>query len=224
MFDLLREARCRPVRQWAIQWLRRDPGKLGHVASLEEWLGLLFHDDSEVAALAAELLRDYAGFGSVERRTLAEFAGNAECFAREVLCELIVAHVRPERVSLEEGVRLACSRPLPLARLGFSWLQSKRPESAAECETLLRLAAAEAEPVRPEMIRWARGVLSALPHFQPQWLLAFLDSRHPDVRGEGWNWVETEPRVREDVTLWQRLLESPYDDVRLRLARGWTNT
>jgi hypothetical protein len=218
MFDLLREALCRPVRQWAIHGIRRDPARMRNAVTLDEWLGLLFHDDSEVATLAAEMLRDAPGLDALSVERWLSLLETPNALALEILCELIVAHVHAERVGLEDAVLLACSRPLPLARLGFSWLQSKHPESAADCRALLRLAGAEAEPLRPEMLRWARGVLSESPHFQPEWLLDLLDSRHADVRAEGWNWLETEPRVHDNVTLWQRLLESPYDEVRLRLA------
>ncbi len=48
-------------------------------------------------------------------------------------------------------------------------------------------------------------------------MLEFLDSRHADVRAEGWAWFQEEPRAREDVGLWQKVLESPYDDLRIRL-------
>lgn len=218
VFDLLREAQCRPVRQWAIHWLRRDPAKVRDAATLDEWLGLLFHDDSEVADLAAEMLRDASGLDRLSVERWMSLLESPNALALEVLCELIVGHIRAERIGLEDAVRLACSRPLPLAQLGFSWLQTKHPQSAADCQASLRLAGAEAEPLRPEMLRWARGVLSASPHFQAEWLLDFLDSRHADVRAEGWNWLEAEPRAREKVALWQRLLESPYDDVRLRLT------
>jgi hypothetical protein len=48
--------------------------------------------------------------------------------------------------------------------------------------------------------------------------MEYLDSRHADVRAEGWDWLQAEPRARDDVDLWRRVLESPYDDVRLRLV------
>jgi hypothetical protein len=218
VFELLRDARCRPVRQWAIHWIRRDPANVRDAATLDDWLTLLSHEDSEVAALAAEMLRDAPGLDQLGVERWLSLLETPDMLVLDILCALIVAHVRPESVSLEDAVRLASSRPLPLARLGFTWLQLRRPASADDCRTLLRLAGAEAEGLRPEMIRWARGVLSASPHFQPEWLLDFLDSRHADVRGEGWQWLDSEPRARENVALWQRLLESPYDDVRLQLT------
>jgi hypothetical protein len=121
-------------------------------------------------------------------------------------------------VTLDQAVQLASSRPLPIARLGLTWLRTKQPKTADECSRLLGLAEAEAEPVRGEAIRWLRGVLSASPEFQAVWILELLDSRHEDVRREAWTWFLEEPRGRNYVSLWQRLLESPYDDIRLPLV------
>src|SRR5262249_4541378 len=60
-------------------------------------------------------------------------------------------------------------------------------------------------------------VLSTAPPFQPDWVLEYLDSRHADVRADGWTWLQEEARARDHVELWRKLLESPYDDVRLKL-------
>jgi hypothetical protein len=107
---------------------------------------------------------------------------------------------------------------LPIARLGLQWLQEKKPSTAADCELLLSLAEAEADPIRGPAIAWLQRVLSASPHFQPRWILDLLDSRHFDVRTEAWKWFLGEKRGAQDVSLWQRLLESPYDDIRLPLV------
>ncbi len=127
VFDLLRAARCRPVRQWVIHWIRRDPTKFRDTVSLDDWLGLLFHEDAEVATLAAELLRAAPGLDQLSVERWLSLLETPNALALEILCELIAAHVRPERVSLEDAARLACSRPLPLARLGFGWLRSRGP-------------------------------------------------------------------------------------------------
>jgi hypothetical protein len=80
------------------------------------------------------------------------------------------------------------------------------------------LREAEAEPLRAELVRWAWSVLAEQPDFHPLWVLEFLDSRHNDVREVGWEWLQSDVRAREDVTVWQRLLESPHDNIRLRLV------
>jgi hypothetical protein len=218
IIGLLKEARCRPVRQWAIRMIRRDPTNLMAGLPLEDLLALLAHEDEEVVSLAADAIRHRSDLQNLSSERWLAFLESPNPAALDILCELIGMHLKADRVSLEQAIRLAASRPLPLARLGFSWLQTKRPETEADCRALLGLLEAEAEPMRPEMVRWARSALKESPHFQVAWLLEYLDSRHADVREEGWAWLLDEPRARDDVSLWQRLLESPYDDIRLKLV------
>jgi hypothetical protein len=216
--DLVREARCRAVRQWAIRLIRRDHPALPASLPLEDLLGLLAHEDPEVVALAAEALRGKEGLDRLSLETWLRLLETPNRAALEILCELVKAHFAPERATLEQSVWLARRRPLPIARLGFAWLQNKTPAGESDCRALLGLAEAEAEPLRREMVRWVRQVLAASPHFRPDWVLELLDSRHADVRAEGWAWFRDDQRVRDDVGLWRRLLESPYDDVRLLLV------
>ncbi len=218
LLTLMREARCRPVRQWTIQMLRRHhPNALAYLP-LQELLAMLAHDDPELSQLAAESLRHSP---ELDRLTADEWLAlleSANPQTLDVLCDLLIHHLDPGAVTLEQAVRVACSRPLPVARLGLTWLRAKAPTTREECRLLLSLAEAEAQPLRPELVRWARSVLGVSPHFQVDWVLDLLDSRHEDVRHEAWSWLLDEPRANQDVTLWQRLLESPYDDIRLRLA------
>jgi hypothetical protein len=218
LLELVAEARARPVRQWAIQMLRRDHAAVLRGLSAEELFGLLAHHDAAVAELAADVLHDYPDLTVLGVDRLLRLVEEPSPETLGVICDLLSARLGPERVTLEQAARLAASRPLPAARLGFLWLRAKAPASEADCRALLALAEAHAEPLRPEMAHWARGVLGASPYFQPGWVLEFLDSRHADVRAEGWQWLEADSRVRDDVELWRKVLESPYDDVRLKLV------
>jgi hypothetical protein len=218
LIDLLKEARCRPVRQWAIRLVRRDHPALLSSLPLEELLDLLTHEDVEVVALAAEALRGAVGLDRLSLESWLRLLETPNPAALDILCDLMRTHFQPERATFDQAVWLARRRPLPIARLGFAWLRSKKPVTAEDCRALLGLVEAEAEPLRAEMVRWARGILSGSPHFEPGWVLEFLDSRHGEVRAEGWAWFREEPRARDNVELWQRLLESPYDDVRLLLV------
>jgi hypothetical protein len=214
--ELLPKARCRPIRQWVLHYLRADPSILAR-ASLEELLALLQHDDAEVAALAAQCLPKHPGLGTVSVDRWLKIIQTASPAALDLICELIQTRVKPETLTLEQIVGLACSRPVPIARLGLAWLRD-RPEAVAQVPLLFQLLEAPAESVRPELVRWLREVLSHLDDFRPLWLLEFLDVRFADVRAEGWAWLLEEDRAYNDVELWQRLLESPYDDVRLKLV------
>ena len=218
LVELLKKARCRPVRQWVIRLIQRDHGAVLARLPLVELLELLTHEDSDVVLLAAEALRQAPGLDTLSLERWLQLLETPQPMALDILCELMARHIRADRLTLAQAVQLASSRPLPIARLGLGFLQSMTPRTEDECRALLGLVEAEAEPVRPELVRWARGVLGKLDSFQPGWVLEYLDSRHADVRAEGWAWFQEEPRARDSIDLWRRLLESPYDDVRLRLV------
>ncbi|MBY0523498.1 MAG: hypothetical protein K2R98_08860 [Gemmataceae bacterium] len=215
LLDLLRDARCRPVRQWALIMIRRDHLSALHELPHEELLALLASDDPAIVELAAELLRDLAALGIERLLALLETANPQSL---PILCDLFSARLAPEHVPLDRVVRVATRRPLPVARLGLGWLRARHFASGAEFQTLLPLVEAEAEPLRAEIVHWLRGVLSTAADFRPEWALEFLDGRYEDVRAEGWLWFQEDPRLRDHVELWQKLLESPHDDVRLRLV------
>jgi hypothetical protein len=218
LIELIKQARCRPVRQWAVQMLRRmHADALGRLP-LPDLIALLNHEDADIAALAAAALRNATGLGTLNVEQWLALLGTTNSATIETLCELMVRYLQPGAIDLTQAVKLACSRPVPVARLGLTWLRAKQPATPDECRAVLTVAEAEADSVRGELIGWVRGVLGPSPHFTPDWVLQLLDSRHADVRAEAWQWFQDEPRAREDVTLWQRLLESPYDDIRLRLV------
>jgi hypothetical protein len=218
LLDLLRNARCRPVRQWAIRLIRRDPAAVLKHLPFDDLLNLLAHTDDEVVTLAAETLERAPGLDLVPLDRWLSFLDTPNTAALDVICALMAKHVRPERVSFADVVRLASSRPVPVARLGVRWLRVKSPQNEEDCRALLGLNEAQAEPVRREIVHWARQLLSGSSFLRPEWVLEFLDSRHADVRAEGWSWLQEEPRACDQVELWRRLLESPYDDVRLKLV------
>jgi hypothetical protein len=179
---------------------------------------MLVHEDPELSQLAAEALPRSPELSNLRVKEWLKLLESANPQTLDLLCQLMTEQLQPGMLDLEQAVRLACSRPLPVARLGLLWLQSKKPATADECRLVLSLAEAEAQPLRAELIRWARSVLAPSPHFEPGWVLDLLDSRHEDVRQEAWAWFLADPRTRDEPLLWQRLLESPYDDIRLRLA------
>ncbi len=219
LFDLLALARCRPVRQWAARMLLREVASTRSVISVDEVLELLAHDELVVVEFAAEWLRGAADLASVSAERWLAVAATASPAAIEVLAEIMARQIDPENLSTETITRLAAGRPLPLARLGLTWLKARPAFSEDERRALLALLEAECEPLRPEILGWLLRTVAAGEGASPvDAMLEFLDSRHADARSVGLRWFRDDLRARDDVTLWQRLLESPYDDVRLALA------
>ena len=216
-FSLLTAA-CGTVRQWGIAWLRKNaPDRLTRV-TLDELLGWLESPFPELDALAADLIEKVQGLDAipVERWLAILDAARPEVLNR--IAGLMLKVLKPARVGFADAVRLAMARPIPVARLGMHLLADTRPTTTEEVRAVFGLRDAEAEPLRPALIAWARRVLGERPDFQPTWVLEFLDARHEDVREAGWEWLQSEDRARESAVVWQRLLESPHDNIRLRLV------
>ncbi|MHB1562203.1 MAG: hypothetical protein ACYC61_32550 [Isosphaeraceae bacterium] len=219
LFDLVVGARCRPVRQWAAKLLMREVDAARSALGVVEVLELLDNDEPAVVEFAAEWLRGAADLASISPERWLAVAMTASPAGIELLAEIMARQIAPEQVSTETATRLAAGRALPLARLGLTWLKAHRVFSEDERRGLLALLEAECEPLRPEILAWLLGTVAAGEGESPvDALLEFLDSRHADARAIGLRWFRDDLRARDDVTLWQRLLESPHDDVRLALA------
>jgi hypothetical protein len=218
LYDLMVQARCRPVRRWAVRMLGRHMAAAREAVGIEDVLSLLGHDDPGVVEFAVEWLRGADDLSSVPPERWLAIAETASPGALEALAEVMARQIAPERIPLDAAARLAAARPLPLARLGLGWLRDRGPASGDERRGLLTLLEAACEPLRPEILAWLRLVLASSTEFRAEWLLEFLDSGHADARAEGMGWFRDEARARDDILLWQRLMESPYDDVRLALA------
>ncbi len=211
-------ARCHPVRQWAVRMLGRVPAEARAAMSVEELAGLLGHADPEIVSAALDWLREAPDLALVSPERWLAVAESASPESLEMLAEIMARQIAADRVSLANAVRLAACRPLPMARLGLSWLKARAPSPDDDRRSLTLLLEAESEPLRPEILAWLRSAMESSSAFEVGWVLDFLDCRHADARGEGMKWFLGDPRLHDEVMLWQRLLESPHDDVRLPLA------
>jgi hypothetical protein len=134
--------------------------------------------------------------------------------ALPLLCELVLQHVSPERLSLAQCVELATARAAPVAELGLTWAQKKPVPDEAALLTIMGIGKAETPIVRQRGTEWVLGVLAASAAARPEHLRELIDSHHADVRERALWLFEKTPRFRDNTLLWAALSESPYDDVR----------
>lgn len=216
--DLITTAKARTVRQWAMRWLTKESPETLEKLPLDTLLDWLKAKDADLAEFAAARLRTKTGLESVPLERWMSILDSAPADALDVVCELIGRNVGGDKLSLFEAVRFAKMRAAPVAKLGQQWLRGKVPTSGAQIEAVLSLRDAQAQPLRPEMCRWAAKTLSGLENFKPDWVMEYLDSRHEDVRTVGLEWLDTEQRAKDAPTVWQRMLESPYDNIRMPMV------
>ncbi|MFO0967643.1 MAG: hypothetical protein U0793_18945 [Gemmataceae bacterium] len=216
VFAVLLGARCRTVRQWAVRMLRKHHEGWLAAQPVTTLLKLADHPDPDLSALGFDLLEKAPDLSAVSVAEWLTRLDGDDLEKLQRLSSLLVRRLDPARVATADALRLGGYRSKPVADLGFSLLK-QRPWSADDAASLLSLAQAENEALRPELIGWLRNTLAGFGPVRPEWLLDFLDSKHADVRAAGWAWLNESP-LRDEPTVWRRLVESPYDDVRLPLV------
>ncbi|MDQ3439133.1 MAG: hypothetical protein M3478_02145, partial [Planctomycetota bacterium] len=140
LIGLLATAAARAVRVWAIQLLREHHMQnLGDVTAVEI-LALLDHADDEVQQFAAELLEASPLLAKLDLPTWLKLLETRNVAALEIIARLMEQHVRPDRLTLEQVVDLANAAPVPVARLGLRFLQTRTIGSAGERQAIARLS------------------------------------------------------------------------------------
>jgi hypothetical protein len=218
LLKLVTQADSRLVRVWAIQLLKRHHAPALQIISAQHLLTLLDHANDEVQQFGASLLETLSGVDSWPITTWLKLLETRSVTALATICEAMNRRVTPERLSLEQCVALACARATPVARLGLSWLSSRPVTGAQDRAPISRLAGVQCEAVGAEATRYALSILGSPRAYSMEDVSPFFDSLNAQVRRGAWDWLTPLSPGYDDAALWSRLLESPYDDVRLRLV------
>jgi len=213
IFTLLVKAQARPVRRTARAMLKARPGLLEKVP-FERVFEILDHSDEELQAFGLELLSSAAGLESAPLEAWTKLLESKNLEVLDAVCALMSKLVSPQLFSTEQLLAFATAPLGPVAKLGLGWLKTRELAPA----DLLRLTQTRARAAAADAVALARERLSGRPDFIPDWLLAFLDATSREVRDAAWTWFSEEKRARHRLDLWAKLVESPYDDIRLSIV------
>ena len=222
LVDLLVDAHARLVRVWAIQLLRADHSGLLARVPIRTIRRFLDHDDAELQLFGAELLEKSSELDKLPVTTWLELLETRNPTALETITQLMARHVRADRLDLEQCVTLACAKPVPVARLGFGFLRDREIRLARDLEIIAGLADARCAGIGRELARWALDRLGSADGYDVDRVARFFDSLVREVREGAWDWLGPTSRGWTDAALWSRLLETPYDDVRLHVVAALT--
>lgn len=219
------KAGARPVRAFVLDLLRsRYSAELARL-TIDELRVLLTSPHEEAQELGATLLRSAKG---AEKLRVEDWLALLEIPNQEIVaqvCEAVLKHVSPGRVSLEQAVALASSGSAPVARVGLSWAEQKPVKTADDLACVLRLSRAKVADVRADATRWIDRLFAqpTLP-VQAEHLRELFDAPFEDVRKAGLSLLRDDPRFAGDNSLWWAIGESPWADVQafaLQQAVRW---
>lgn len=219
LFDLVPTARSRLVRMWAIDLLAQIRPRLTvpFQPDPEKILALLDHEEEEVVQFGAAQFETLTGLEKLPLSTWLKLLDTRSLTALATLGAAFLRHVSPERLSLEQIIRLALAQPVPVARLGRDLL-STRQLTDADLPALADLADARCPSLAGELATWALSRIGTAGHYSADTASRFFDSLQSATRDAAWAWLLTPSAGYDDPVLWSRLSETPFEDLRLKLV------
>ncbi|HEX7896383.1 MAG TPA: hypothetical protein VF950_01290 [Planctomycetota bacterium] len=212
VFRVFLGARARPVRRWALALLKSR--NLLEKVDFARVVEMLEHAEPEVHALGVELLGRAAGLESVPMEAWLRLLESKNLDVLSAVCDIMAKVVDPSKVPTDRLLLWAVAPLGPVARLAVGWLKGR----TLSTDDALRLAGVRAGVAAAEAVRLAREALAPRPDFDPEWILAFLDARLRETRDAAWAWFSDEKKARHRLDLWSKIVETPYDDVRLAIV------
>lgn len=218
LLALVPAAASRLVRAWAIALLREQHAERLRTVAFADLLPLLDHAEADVQEFGAALLENAAGLEGVSIDDWLRLLRTRNPTALETIARVMHKHVRGDRLTLFDAVMLATAEPVPVARLGLSFLQDRPIVSPTDRQAISNLAGARCGGMGREIAAWALSILGATGQYNVEQVIRFFDALLPQVRAGAWEWLTESTPGWNDPVLWGRLLETPYEDVRLRLV------
>lgn len=231
LWNLLAVARSQFVRMWTIEMLQMRHADWLTNVSIEELIQLLSSGDATVGEFAVELFRRHKSLAHVEIPTWLRLLDEADFSVLPVICEAMQQHIDPSRLGDEQLVELTMARPVAVAKLGLSWLQTRHQQRPLAAQQLCRLSAAGCQWEAEAIADWAIAEIAKPNQYTPEHLVEFFDSYSPAVRRSACRWLndktpddnpqdsDSSQSAHRDPRLWLKLIESPYDEVKFALMQ-----
>lgn len=215
LLALATQAHSRLVRVWSMQFFQRE--HLNFPVPLETIVRLIDQEDAEVQQFGAKLLESSPALATLPVSEWLKLLETKNEEALQRICDAFAKHVSVDRVDLKQCVELACMRPVPVARLGQNYFKQRAVTSSADREQICALANAKCAAVAGDLTTWALSILGSKENYVSDQVIRFFDSTLSEMRIAAWTWLVAESPALHDAVFWSRLVETPYDDLRLRL-------
>ena len=219
LIQLLTQAQSSLVRVWAMELLQRHHAEAIRQIEVQSLMIMLSHSDVRIQEFAADLFRHHTGLGTLSLATWLDLLKKSDARQLSLICEAMTANVTESRLTTAQLIELTCARPTPVAELGFRMLQSRHSTQPLNVDELTRLSGAECESVAATLTTWTLSELNSDGSYSANSVVEFFDSLLEPMRSAAMEWLELSvSRGYNDPVLWSKLVETPFDDVRIRIV------
>lgn len=207
------------VRVWAMELLRRDHTPAISQIDIRILVSLLQHSDARVQEFASQLFRDHPGLASMTVSAWLEILEQSDRSLLPVICQAMTKHVASARLDNSQLLLLANAEPVPVATLGFRMVQERHQQRPLASSDIVQLSRAKCSAMAGELTTWALKLLNSVADYSVDLVVEYFDSLVEPMRAAAMTWLEDSASCgHDDSVLWSRLIETPFDDVRLRLV------
>lgn len=216
---LIQHAQSSLVRLWAMELIRTDNKEAIGRIDIVQLIDLLSHVDPRVQEFASELFKHHPGLAKLKVSQWLELIGRAGPTVLPILCDAMSEHVTPDRLDVDQLIQLACAKPSPVSRMGVGLLMSRHKANSLRPDQLSRVAEAECQATTHELTEWALQQITAAEAYSASRVIPFFDSLNAVMRVTAMDWLlKPDSAGYNDPVMWAWLVESPFDDVKLRLV------
>ena len=218
LLQIVTTANSALARVWAIEILQRDHRDATLQIEMHQLLRLLAHADPRVQQFASDVFEQHQGLANLPVTTWLELLDECDHALLPMICSAMKKHVSAARLDTPQLIQLASARPVPVAEFGFEFLKvrhSGRPLTNGELTSLSRV---RCEAMAGEITTWALSIFNS-EMYQTNDVVEFFDALSESMRDASMTWLElASSHGHNDAALWARLIETPFDDVRLRVV------
>ena len=206
------------ARVWAIDLLQRDHSDAIVRTDVPLLMQLLSHTDPRVQEFAAEVFPHHQGLANLPVTKWLELLDQADHAHLPMICESMKKYVSAARLGTPQLIQLTLARPAPVSEFGFHLLKSRHNEQPLTVNEIMSLSHLQCESMASEITMLALSLLDS-NLYQTDHVMEFFDSLSQSMRSAAMDWLEqSASRGHNDPVLWARLIETPFDDTRLRIV------
>ncbi len=218
LLQIVTTANSALARVWAIELLQRDHRDATLRIDMQSLLRLLAHADPRVQQFASEVFEKHQGLANLPVSTWLGLLDECDHALLPMICSAMKKHVSAARLDTPQLIELTSARPVPVAEFGFGFLKARHRERPLTNGELTSLSRVRCEAMAGEITAWALSIFNS-ELYQTNDVVEFFDALSASMRDVSMTWLEqSNSRGHNDAALWARLIETPFDDVRLRVV------
>jgi hypothetical protein len=221
LIELISTANSSLVRLWAMELLQREHREAINRIDVRELIAMLSHADPRVQEFAADLFREHKSLATLRIETWLELLEQSNPTVLTLICTAMQKHVSIDRLDNGQMIALTCARPVSVARMGLEMLKQRHQQRPLAADQISHVASAACLSLSGEITQWALSQIAQDQNYDLNAVIEFFDALLVPARRAAMDWLDAEASPGyNDPALWARLVETPFDDVKIHLIES----